>query len=218
MKPHALLPALLLATAPALAEESAEADAYPSPTCLEDLAEIAVFAAAEVPETGDEACTFFTPIQLESVVTEGGPVGLSGTPVLQCDFALQLARWIRQDAVPAATLFMDSRLEELATGNGFVCRRRNNAPDGKLSEHAFGNAIDISGFRFDDARITIADSEELSAGEDAFFDAVRKQACDDFTTVLGPGSNAAHADHFHFDLGRTVRDGVRVAEPYRICE
>jgi hypothetical protein len=31
---------------------------------------------------------------------------------------------------------------------------------------------------------------------------VRRGACDSFTTVLGPGYDANHRDHFHLDLMR----------------
>jgi hypothetical protein len=33
-----------------------------------------------------------------------------------------------------------------------------------------------------------------------FLNKVRAEACGYFTTVLGPGYNRAHANHFHFDL------------------
>jgi hypothetical protein len=32
-----------------------------------------------------------------------------------------------------------------------------------------------------------------------FLGAVRSRACDFFRTVLGPGSDAAHANHLHLD-------------------
>ena len=34
----------------------------------------------------------------------------------------------------------------------------------------------------------------------AFLRAVHQGACKTFGTVLGPDANAAHKDHFHFDL------------------
>ena len=43
--------------------------------------------------------------------------------------------------------------------------------------------------------------------------ALRVSACGYFTTVLGPGANAAHAEHYHFDLGMHGKSGS-----YRICE
>ena len=37
---------------------------------------------------------------------------------------------------------------------------------------------------------------------------VRADGCQYFTTVLGPGYNADHADHFHFDI-KSRRNGYR---------
>jgi hypothetical protein len=42
---------------------------------------------------------------------------------------------------------------------------------------------------------------------------LRTSACGYFTTVLGPGSNEAHKNHFHFDLALHGR-----SDNYRICE
>ncbi|MFD0463084.1 extensin family protein [Microvirga aerilata] len=47
--------------------------------------------------------------------------------------------------------------------------------------------------------------------ESAFQAAVQKAACPIFTTVLGPGSDAAHGDHLHLDLRQRKGD-------YRICQ
>ena len=94
----------------------------------------------------------------------------------------------------------------------YQCRRRNNSASGKYSEHAFGNAIDILGFGFRDrGNIKVAPRAGDGSRDSAFQAAVRGGACAYFTTVLGPGSNAAHADHFHFDLA--ARRGG-----YRLCE
>ncbi len=40
---------------------------------------------------------------------------------------------------------------------------------------------------------------------------VRSDACSYFTTVLGPGYNPEHADHFHFDLMQR-RSGYRACK------
>lgn len=75
----------------------------------------------------------------------------------------------------------------------------------KLSEHAYGNALDVAGFGLADGRHI--DVRVDAPGADAkFLDAVRKAACGPFKTVLGPGSDAEHALHFHFDL-EPRRDG-----------
>jgi hypothetical protein len=58
----------------------------------------------------------------------------------------------------------------------------------------------------------------LEKREAAYQRAVRKAACGTFTTILGPGSNAAHRTHLHFDLGRIYKDGERRERPYLLCE
>jgi hypothetical protein len=36
--------------------------------------------------------------------------------------------------------------------------------------------------------------------QNRFLDAVRQSACGAFMTTLGPGSDAAHANHLHVDI------------------
>ena len=85
-------------------------------------------------------------------------------------------------------------------------------PDGKLSEHAFGNAIDIMAFGFKDgSQIKVAPREREGSREESFQDAVRATACLHFTTVLGPGSDDAHSNHLHLDV--IARSGG-----FRLCQ
>ena len=44
-----------------------------------------------------------------------------------------------------------------------------------------------------------------------FLNAISASACGYFTTVLGPGSDAAHSDHLHLDLA------LRSIPEFRIC-
>jgi hypothetical protein len=84
----------------------------------------------------------------------------------------------------------------------YDCRGMNNKRGAKLSEHAHGNAIDISGY------IT-ASGKEISVKKDfhgkgasaAFLKDVHGVTCDVFQVVLGPGSDGYHEDHFHMDMG-----------------
>ena len=90
----------------------------------------------------------------------------------------------------------------------YACRRRNNARSGKLSEHARGNAIDMSGFSFARSDAVVVgggwgDGLLASIGlskSGSFLGDIRKDACSYFTTVLGPGSDRYHGDHFHVDV------------------
>jgi hypothetical protein len=92
----------------------------------------------------------------------------------------------------------------------YACRNVNNSPnnrqDGRLSQHASANAIDLTGFVLEDGRrITLARWDEGSA-DAAFLRRVHEGACRVFNTTLGPDYNALHRTHFHVDMG-----------PYRIC-
>ncbi len=53
----------------------------------------------------------------------------------------------------------------------------------------------------------------VGSGGQSAVQALRKSACEYFTTVLGPGANAAHEKHLHFDLAKRGKTGT-----YRICE
>src|SRR5258707_1238032 len=97
-------------------------------------------------------------------------------------------------------------------GPGYECRNRNGAASGKLSAHAVGKAIDISGFELSSGKfIPIKpDGDETMRN---VVDTVRTAACGWFTTVLGPGADAAHADHLHVDM---APHGT--SDRYRICQ
>jgi hypothetical protein len=92
-------------------------------------------------------------------------------------------------------------LTAITPAAGYACRRINNRPSGALSEHAKGNAIDVSAFAFADGReATVLDGWR---GRDAaFLRAVWAGACGPFGTVLGPEADRWHQDHFHFDVKR----------------
>jgi len=98
----------------------------------------------------------------------------------------------------------------------YGCRGRNGDSWGAPSEHAFGNALDIGGFR-------LAGGEEItvvegwwrgSPQERAFLQTVFIGACNEFYTVLGPGSDRHHYNHIHVDLLRgNNRNGHHLCKP-----
>jgi hypothetical protein len=81
-----------------------------------------------------------------------------------------------------------------------------------ISEHAFGNALDIAAFTLADGRqITVKDGWRGLPQEQGFLRDIEASACQQFSTVLAPGSNAYHYDHIHVDL-------MRRASQRLICE
>jgi hypothetical protein len=82
-----------------------------------------------------------------------------------------------------------------------------------ISEHAFGNALDVAAFTFADGRkLTVRDGWHGTPEERAFLHDVHASACRLFSTVLAPGSNAFHYDHMHVDLARHA-SGRSICEP-----
>lgn len=117
-----------------------------------------------------------------------------------CAVDAGLALWLRHGVQPAAQVILGTqvvRIEHLGTNS---CRRIGGGEGGNWSEHATGNAIDISAFVLEDGRRIEVRKGWVDGGDGAaFLRAVRASACDSFSTVLSPDYNAAHADHFHLD-------------------
>ena len=180
--------------------------------CLSALAGIgASFAPVPQPETS-AACQVDTPVRLNSLTTKMGVIKLPDLPIVNCAFAIKLSQFVDQHMQPLAQQNMGSAVVAMGTGPGFNCRGRNGDSGGKMSEHAIGNAIDIETIKLaNKAQVMVKDALSTQSPNFAFLRDLRAAACLDFTTVLGPGANAAHAEHFHIDL--EVRRGG-----YRLCE
>lgn len=138
-----------------------------------------------------------------------------------CAMAAALAAWVTQDVQPAAQRRLGTAVTEIRTATSYACRRRNNGSSGKMSEHSKANALDMSGFTFaKTADVTVSAKANWGDGllgaiglskDGSFLEDIRKGACTHFTTVLGPGSDPFHGDHFHVDV--LQRKGG-----YRICQ
>ncbi|MER8787079.1 extensin family protein [Mesorhizobium sp. M0983] len=139
-------------------------------------------------------CSIPYPVVLKTL---GKSIAIGPETELNCQMAEAAARFAASVIQPAAKAEFGTDIKSIGQASAFVCRPRH-AGD-KLSEHAFGNALDI-------ASVTLSDGKEIDVGptppqKDAeFLDAVRKAACGPFKTVLGPGSDADHSLHLHFDL------------------
>jgi hypothetical protein len=147
-----------------------------------------------------------------NVVELGSGISLAPEAVMNCRVTEALARWAREVVVPAARRHLHAAPTGIVHASTYVCRTRNNEPGAKLSEHATGNAVDIASIGFDGRPpVEIGSKPASEPAEQAFQDEIRRGACQYFTTVLGPGSDSAHATHFHFDMAQR-RGG------YRLCK
>ena len=149
--------------------------------------------------TGEGACARPDRLTLDNAGLT--PAGAQIT----CPVAAAMTLWIEKDVQPLALEILGSEVTAIEHMGTYSCRRMYGSSTGSWSEHATGNAIDISGFRLADGRHVRLISDW--SGEDAearFLRQVRDAACKSFTTVLSPDYNAAHADHFHFDQTQRV--------------
>lgn len=149
---------------------------------------------------GGNGCGIDKPI----VVSEALPgIRLKPEATLRCPAALALARWLKESVIPSAATAVpeQGRLTTVNQASAYICRLRNGAETGKISEHARGNAIDIASFSFEKGKdIAIRSRREDSTLTGAFQRTVSAAGCLYFTTVLDPESDAAHETHFHMDV------------------
>ncbi|WP_375260872.1 extensin family protein [Palleronia sp.] len=184
-------------------------DAYS--TCLAALRDYGTVFEEREPMTGQNPdCGIANPVEVTEILPG---VALRPEAVMRCETARALASWVEGTVVPAAErVGILSPIAAINHGSTYVCRNRGGVASGKVSEHAYGNAVDVMGFRFeDDSSLAIEPRADAGTIEEAFQRASRGGACLDFTTVLGPGTNAAHANHLHLDIKQ--RNGG-----YRICQ
>ncbi len=126
----------------------------------------------------------------------------SATLSMSCRTAAALYMWERHVVLPAAEKNLGSAITRIDTFGSYSCRRVNHAKEGRWSNHATGDAVDISGFRLEDGRrITIKGDYADDTAEGRFLRDVRDGACKLFSATLGPDYNALHADHLHLDMG-----------------
>jgi Extensin-like protein C-terminus len=136
-----------------------------------------------------------------------GPVAVSPAATLACPLVSVLDQWIDDAVQPAAVKWFGVPVVEIKQISAYSCRGMNGDPNATISEHAFGNALDIAAFTLADGRkIDVEHGWHGAPEEQAFLHEVQATACDQFTTVLAPGSNAFHYNHIHVDLMRRRND------------
>jgi len=127
---------------------------------------------------------------------------------MTCPLAANFAAWAKHAVRPAAQAYLGSEVVRIETMGTYNCRNVNGGRSGKLSEHAFGNAVDISAFILRDGRrVSVLNGWNGRSDERAFLRRLHQSACKRFGTVLGPDYNSAHANHFHFDMAQSMKDG-----------
>jgi len=141
-----------------------------------------------------------------------GPVAVRPAATLACPIVSALDRWLAASVQPSAQRWFNARVVEIKQISAYSCRGMNGNPNAHISEHAFGNALDIAAFTLADGRrVTVKDGWRGLPEEQGFLRDIQASACREFNTVLAPGSNVYHRDHIHVDL-------MRRASGHVICE
>jgi len=171
-----------------------------------------VVAKAQKAISDARGCRIAEPFSVAAMGQE--PVRLKPAALISVRLVPLLLAWVDKDLQPAARKHFSVPVEDLVISSSYVCRTRNNAPGAKLSEHALGNAVDISAFRLKNGTVVSVDADwadDTPGGK--FLKSVHRAACAHFTTVLGPDADDHHKTHFHLDRGKHGKTGT-----YRICQ
>ena len=145
-------------------------------------------------------CTTLGTVHLTSLRSDDAVLALSNLGPVACPLAETFAAWARFGVDRAARQILGSALVRIETMGSYSCR--NIAGSERRSAHATANAIDVAAFVLADGRrvSVLGDWAAGSPAEQRFLGTIHTSACRRFGTVLGPGYNTAHRDHFHLEL------------------
>ncbi len=171
--------------------------------CLNDLKSKSVRFAALPNQSFAGGCRTIDTIKLMDFGTPTTNLG-----AMTCPLAANFTAWAQHAVRPAAKQYLGSDVVRIETMGTYSCRNINGGRSDKLSQHAFGNAIDISAFVLRDGRrVSVLNGWRGAKSEQEFLRRLHQSACKRFGTVLGPDYNSAHANHFHFDMAQSMKDG-----------
>ncbi|PWC20658.1 extensin [Brenneria roseae subsp. roseae] len=141
-------------------------------------------------------CPLSSPVRVQRF----GAVGLSTSFLASCPLALSSTMFVTQSAIPQASLLGTSLIRIDHVGS-YACRNIYHRPEGRLSEHATADALDIVGFRLADGRqISVLNQWPENNERGDYLRATFRDSCRFFGNSLGPEYNAAHANHFHLGM------------------
>jgi hypothetical protein len=216
----ALVAAAVVAATPAPAPEpvpsvsgswSAEAVSAAQADCTRLLAGIDITSKPLPPVGSADSCGAPAPVEVTAIAG----VKLSPAATLTCPMVAALHHWVTGTLQPLAQTMLATRVTTIANASSYVCRSRNHIAGAKISEHARANALDMASFTYARADLPAGWAQWLGTDgkpvPDSFIERVRLGACSDFTTVLGPGADQYHGDHFHLDV-------LARKNGYRICQ
>jgi len=183
--------------------------------CLaRDLVKPSAFIEPQPEIDGPGICGLTHPFKVSALAE--GTVAVDKNVTIGCPLVVALEAWLAEIVQPYAQADFGEAVVELEAFGAYSCRSVDNMYGAPLSEHSFGNAIDVSGFRLASGReiVIVRDWKKTGSQEATFLREVHAGACQHFTTVLGPGADVFHYNHFHLDL---AMHGSTSTGPRRYC-
>ena len=152
------------------------------------------------------SCGIAWPVELSGL---SGGIQIKPAAQVNCQITEAFARWVKNELVPSSRTRYLSGVSAIHQMSSYSCRTMNSQRGAAMSEHAKGNAIDIGKIVLKNGKaIAIEKKGFFAFREKGLLKSVRGDSCKYFSTVLGPGSDRFHKDHFHFDL-RARKSGYR---------
>lgn len=197
------------------AERPAWRDSAENACLAQKLVQASAYARPAPEISGPGICGLQHPFKVSALA--GGAVTLNSNATLGCPMIPALDAWIADVVQPTAQARFGQDVIGISSMGSYSCRSIDNQRGAKLSEHAFGNALDIGGFRLADGReiSVVKEWKQGDAQTKAFLRDVHAGACHYFTTVLGPGADIFHYNHIHVDL---AMHGNTSTGPRRYCK
>lgn len=164
--------------------------------CRRELKRLGVAYRNLAPIDDGGLCRIDYPVEVSGL---SGGIKMEPAATLNCQMAAAFARWTKKELAPSARMRYLSGIGTIRQGSSYSCRRIRGTS--VASEHSKGSALDVMS-------ITLKNGKDIDVRRPGFFafrqksllNKVRAEGCDYFTTVLGPGYDADHKDHFHFDI------------------
>ena len=146
-------------------------------------------------------CVIDNPVRVTLAAAAWNQPGL-----VSCAFAARLEEFTREVVERTARARFGEGVRGIRNLGTYSCRRENGG-NGRWSQHARGNAIDIAGFQLESGTVVLVANDWRGSGpKRAFLHDIARAACHRFSAVLTPDSDREHLDHIHLDAG-----------PYRLC-
>jgi hypothetical protein len=145
-------------------------------------------------------------------VSAFGQVSMKPAATLACPIVSSLDRWLSDSVQPAAMRWFGARVVEIKQISASSCRGMNGNPHAHISEHAFGNALDIAAFTLADGRrIAVKTGWRGMPEEQGFCATCRGPPASSSTPCWRRVPTPTMEDHIHVDLMR--RSPPPICEP-----